>query len=227
MAGIAGISSPFLRNLVEGPPRSAGNGPRNDGTRLGAAESPLIDGPAAVVDFSPEAQSLIESQEQADEDSLELDEAEQAEVEELRQRDREVRAHESAHSAAAGQYAQGGPQYEFTRGPDGRQYATGGHVNIDVSAESTPEATIAKARIVRRAALAPAEPSPADRAVAAAASQLETEARRELREAESAALEDAGSSPLDASREDGFRQATEEFAPAGRQAGPSRLDILV
>lgn len=119
----------------------------------------------------------------------ELTEDEQRQIAELKRRDQEVRRHEQAHLAAAGRYANGGPQYEFTTGPDGRQYATGGHVNIDTGPAETPEATLAKARIIRRAALAPADPSAQDRAVANAASQLEREARQQILEARRAELE--------------------------------------
>jgi len=115
-----------------------------------------------------------------------LTEDERKEVDELKQRDQEVRRHEQAHVAAAGRYANGGPQFEFTTGPDGRQYATGGHVSIDVSPANTPEATIQKAQVIRRAALAPAEPSGQDRAVANAASNLERDARRQIQEARQA-----------------------------------------
>jgi len=110
----------------------------------------------------------------------ELTEEQQREVQRLKQRDREVRQHEQAHVSAGGAYVRGGPRYEFTRGPDGARYATGGEVSIDVSAESTPEATLQKARVVKRAALAPAEPSPQDRRVAAQAAQLQRSARQEL-----------------------------------------------
>ena len=114
-------------------------------------------------------------------DSQELSEEEQAEVEKLRDRDREVRAHEQAHVAAAGPYSRGGPKYEYERGPDSRRYAVGGEVSIDTSAvEGDPEATIQKAQVVKRAALAPAEPSSQDRQVAAEASRMEAEARREI-----------------------------------------------
>lgn len=113
----------------------------------------------------------------------ELSEDDQRAVEELKRRDQEVRRHEQSHVAAAGRYANGGPQFEFTTGPDGRQYATGGHVNIDVGPANTPEATLIKAQIIRRAALAPAEPSGQDRAVASAASQLERDARKQIQEA--------------------------------------------
>lgn len=100
-------------------------------------------------------------------------------ISELSARDREVRAHEQAHAAVGGQYA-GAPSYDFQRGPDGVNYAVGGEVPIDVGRAATPEATIQKAQVVRRAALAPAEPSPQDRNVAAQATRLESQARAEL-----------------------------------------------
>ncbi len=109
-----------------------------------------------------------------------LSEEEQREVQELKNRDREVRAHEQAHLATAGAYATGGPTYEYNRGPDNRQYAVGGEVQIDTSPEEDPEATIRKAQIVRRAAQAPAEPSSQDRSVASAAARMEAQARQKL-----------------------------------------------
>ncbi len=101
-------------------------------------------------------------------------------IRELQARDREVRAHEQAHLNSLGQYRSGGASYTYTTGPDGKQYATSGEVPVNISPESTPEQTITKAQTVRRAALAPAEPSGADRAAAASASQLEAQARAEL-----------------------------------------------
>lgn len=116
-------------------------------------------------------------------DSLHLSPEAQAQLRELRQRDAEVRAHEKAHMAAGGQYVAGGPSYEYQQGPDGRQYAIGGHVSIDASAiPDDPEASAAKARQVRRAALAPGEPSAQDRAVAARAAAQEARASREQQE---------------------------------------------
>ena len=111
----------------------------------------------------------------------ELTEEEQREVEKLQRRDREVRAHEASHKAAAGSFARGAPSFEFTAGPDGRRYATEGEVQIDTSEVSgDPQATIAKMRQIRSAALAPAEPSPKDRQVAAEAAAAEGRARTEL-----------------------------------------------
>lgn len=111
----------------------------------------------------------------------ELTEDEQREVDKLRRRDQEVRTHESAHKAAAGSHASGGPTFEFTTGPDGRQYASGGEVQIDTSAvPNDPQATIRKMQQIRSAALAPANPSSADRQVASQAAAAEAQARADL-----------------------------------------------
>lgn len=67
-------------------------------------------------------------------------------VAELKQREREVITHEQAHAAVGGQYA-GQPQYEYTEGPDGKRYITGGEVSIDISKAETPEETIEKMQV--------------------------------------------------------------------------------
>jgi SprA-related family len=91
-----------------------------------------------------------------------------------------LRAHEQAHAAAAGALG-GAPSFKFERGPDGRSYAVSGEVQIDVSAVSDdPEATIRKMQQVKRAALAPADPSGPDRAIAARADAEILAAQREL-----------------------------------------------
>ena len=110
-----------------------------------------------------------------------LTDDEQSEVEQLKARDTEVRAHEQAHQSAGGSYA-GSPQYEYKTGPDGNKYVTDGHVNIDIGKESTPEKTIEKMRTVISAAHAPAEPSSQDLKVAAEAQQKMSEAQQELSE---------------------------------------------
>ncbi len=110
-----------------------------------------------------------------------LTDAEQQQVQELVRRDQQVRAHETAHSSTAGRYARGGASYSYERGPDGRLYAIGGEVKIDTAAVSgDPQATIEKARVVRAAALAPAQPSSQDRIVANQATQMAAQARAEL-----------------------------------------------
>jgi hypothetical protein len=101
------------------------------------------------------------------------------EVRGLSERDREVRMHEQAHAAVGGQYA-GVPSYEYQSGPDGKRYAVGGEVLMDVAAENTPADTIRKMQQVKAAALAPVEPSAQDYKVAADATQKEKSARSEL-----------------------------------------------
>lgn len=114
-----------------------------------------------------------------------LETEQQAEIAKLRKRDQEVRTHEQAHIAAAGGIAKGGATFSFQRGPDGKQYAVGGEVNIDTSPVSgNPQATIRKAQQIRAAALAPANPSAQDRAVAASATALEAQARQEIQKEE-------------------------------------------
>lgn len=107
------------------------------------------------------------------------------ELEQLKARDREVRAHEMAHLAAAGGLAMSGASFTYQRGADGVNYAVGGEVKIDTSSGSTPEETIRKAQTIRAAALAPAEPSGQDFAVAAKAAQMAAEARAEQATADS------------------------------------------
>ena len=115
----------------------------------------------------------------APEDS-ELTPDEERKVQELQKIDQKVRTHEQAHLSAAGGYARGGASYEYTNGPDGARYAVAGHVNMDTGREPSPEATLQKANIVRKAALAPADPSSSDRQIAAAMSKMAQEARQEL-----------------------------------------------
>ena len=104
-------------------------------------------------------------------------------IQKLKARDSHVRMHEAAHLSVGGSYIKGGPTYQYQIGPDGKAYAIGGEVTIDASPiPGNPQATIAKEEIVRRAALAPADPSAADIAVAGEASQLEAKAQEELQE---------------------------------------------
>jgi hypothetical protein len=105
------------------------------------------------------------------------------EIKELKARDSEVRAHELAHMMVGGTLVRKGVSYEYQQGPDGVRYAIGGEVSIDTSAiENDPSATIRKMEQVKRAALAPADPSPQDQSVAATAAQTEATARQQLRQ---------------------------------------------
>ncbi len=102
-------------------------------------------------------------------------------VSELKQRDAEVRTHEAAHLAAAGGIAVSGASFSYQQGPDGIRYAIGGEVGIDTSGvPGDPAATLRKADTIRRAALAPAEPSGQDMQVAANATSMAAKAQAEL-----------------------------------------------
>ncbi len=136
----------------------------------------------------------------------EVEAQEQKQIQELAARDREVRQHEQNHAAVGGKYA-GAPSYEFERGPDGRLYAVGGEVSIDTSpVPNDPEATLEKAEVIQRAALAVAEPSPQDRAVAAAAAAMAAEARAELASVE---REETGESESSDQADSARREAQE------------------
>lgn len=138
--------------------------------------------------FPDNAQDESAGKESAEERQKQEQElSEQREIESLKQRDQEVRAHEQAHAAVGGQYA-GSPSYDFQTGPDGRRYAVGGEVSIDIGQEPTPEQTLRKMQQVKAAALAPAEPSPQDLRVATEATQKAFEARSEITEQRSEEL---------------------------------------
>lgn len=104
----------------------------------------------------------------------------QQQIQKLKETDSRVRQHEAAHQAAGGGLA-GGASFTTTRGPDGKTYATGGEVPIDISKEADPQATIAKMEQVKAAALAPADPSPQDLRVAAQADATKAQAQQEQR----------------------------------------------
>lgn len=107
--------------------------------------------------------------------SLSVEEKE--EIQQLKKRDQEVRTHEQAHVSAGAKNA----QYEYETGPDGKRYATGGHAEIETSKGDSPESTISKAQQIKKAALAPSNPSSQDRKVAAEAEAMIAQAQKELR----------------------------------------------
>lgn len=138
-----------------------------------------------------------------------MSETEQKQVQELKRRDQEVRAHEAAHRAAGGALVRGGVAYTYQRGPDGVLYAVGGEVQLDTAeVPGDPAATQRKAETVRRAALAPLEPSPQDLKVAAEATQKAAAARAELGRASRS--DGAGSEPEGVSR---YRDVAAGSAP--------------
>lgn len=186
---ISGISSALF-----GP--VGGNARRGQGA--GAADTTPPGTPAAEKNLSSEQQSQLR---------------------ELKKTDAEVRTHEQAHKTAGGPYA-GTIQLEYTTGPDGRRYATAGEVPIDASpVRGNPEATITKMEVVKRAALAPQNPSPQDRAVAAQADATKAQAQTELRQSRNAGGADTGDSDARA-RSDAQRAITSyQRAASATQTG--------
>ncbi len=155
------------------------SGISSDGVSINGLISALGSSPRGCTNCSEDSAKTQEAQSTSPNKS-ELTEEERREVEELKKRDAEVRRHEQAHKAAAGGHAKGGPTYSYETGPDGRQYAVGGEVQIDTSEVSgDPDATIRKMRQIQRAANAPAEPSSQDRQVAAQAAAKLQAAQRE------------------------------------------------
>lgn len=165
---------------------------RGEGEAVRASTEPAVPAIGARGQREPDRAELTgraarsgpaqESSGGVDRESDGLTEDERKQVETLRARDLEVKTHEQAHVAAAGELFRGGPYYDYRTGPDGQRYAVSGRVNIDTSPGRTPEESIAKAAKIKRSALAPAEPSSTDRAVAAEADRLASKARAELAE---------------------------------------------
>ncbi|MGI2070355.1 putative metalloprotease CJM1_0395 family protein [Shewanella baltica] len=141
----------------------------------------------AAAEQAKQQQSQAQSQaQQAQEQAKQAQEKAQAQqqqqVDSLKARDSEVKAHEHAHATVGGQYAQS-PSFKYEKGADGQRYATDGEVQIDVSAVGgDPLATINKMKQVYAAAMAPVDPSSADIRVAAEALQKMNEAKVKLAE---------------------------------------------
>jgi hypothetical protein len=143
----------------------------------------------------------------------------------LKSRDTEVRQHEQAHLAAAGGLATSGASYTYERGPNGVDYAIGGEVQIDTAPGATPEETISRARVIQAAALAPAEPSGADRAVAAQASLMEQQARAELAAQDAQQAADANGTAASSTGDTGSssRQGSSQAANQAAGSAPAKV----
>jgi len=150
-------------------------------------------------------------------------------IAELEARDREVRAHEAAHAAAGGSLA-GAPSFSFQTGPDGRSYAVGGEVSIELAPGRTPQETMDRARRIRAAALAPRDPSSQDLSVASSAAAMESRAMMEASRARQQAAAGPNRAVRTARR---TRRSRTESRPAprpptrpslrtSRRPGPSR-----
>ncbi|MGF1457010.1 MAG: putative metalloprotease CJM1_0395 family protein [Alphaproteobacteria bacterium] len=210
MARLGALRAAALRPGADAPPAPAEGGgasraapfsnrPVADGATLLAAQNAAQ---GAFGRAGPTDSQIASGRDDAQTEDAQTDDApgeltpeEKDQVSKLKDRDAEVRRHEEAHARVGGPYA-GSPSYTFQTGPDGRKYAIGGQVPIDVSpVEGDPKATIAKMEVVKRAALAPAEPSSQDRRVAAEADRAKLEAQAALMEQTSAEQASAGQGP--------------------------------
>jgi len=130
-------------------------------------------------DSTSQEQKSTQEKETQSQDQNQLSDDEKIVLKELQARDCEVRAHEAAHQAAGGGMT-GGASYTYEKGPDGQMYAIGGEVSISTKEGATPQETIANARQIEAAAMAPANPSGQDFAVASSAKIMEMKAQQEL-----------------------------------------------
>ena len=143
-----------------------------------------LDALAQAKDSTNTETSPDETDVAVDAEQLSNDAASAEMITKLEARNRDVLAHEVTHMAAAGGYIKGGASYTYQIGPDGKPYAIGGEVSIDMSpVPGDPRATITKMMAIRAAALSPTDPSGQDMSVAAAAAQIEALARAQLNQA--------------------------------------------
>lgn len=184
----AGLTHPLLRTA----PAAEAKHPQATATPSARASSPAAERSADTPERVSAGHTGTSDPAKKAEERRALEDMEA--IKKLAARDREVRAHEQAHMAVGGRYA-GGASYQYERGPNGVAYAVAGEVPISTGEEASAAATLQKARIVRRAALAPAQPSPADRQVAAEAAALEAKALRDLQREAAAAVEEQPQSP--------------------------------
>lgn len=114
--------------------------------------------------------------------SDELTPEQQQELAKLKETDGKVKAHEQAHIAAASGISASAPSYDYQEGPDGQKYAVGGEVNVSFEQTGDPEKDKVSAEAMKRAALAPADPSSQDRAVARNAEKMIADAEKKILE---------------------------------------------
>ena len=137
----------------------------------------------------------------------------QQQIDQLKAIEAKVKAHEAAHKAAGGSMT-GSISYSYTRGPDGKSYVTGGEVPISVSPGKTPQETVTRMQQVIQAALAPADPSSQDRAVAGQAAQ-------ELQKAQQQRSEKLASSPASPSESSPSSTVSKDAGPGAENSSGS------
>jgi SprA family protein len=153
-------------------------------------------------------------------DDVELSAAEERKLDEMQQRDREVRQQEQSQATSA-QFT-GPVRYEYRMGPDGKLYAVEGSAPIDVQpVEGDPAATLRKMEAVERAARSNSEPTSADQQVASEAARLAQRARAELAASRYNESRDA----VDVRRQDEAREAQQQRSDETQSSVEARAGV--
>lgn len=104
-----------------------------------------------------------------------------SEIKRMKSWEDHVVAHERMHMLAGGG-AVGAPSYVYKMGPDGKMYITGGEVTLYVPKAATLEGSEVALQNLKKAALAPSDPSPKDMAAAAMATAIIDRVRSMIRQ---------------------------------------------
>lgn len=122
----------------------------------------------AAIDKKEEQKSIFEKNDSVNITGSSVDENDYKRVlEKFKRLDAQTRAHEQQHAVAGD--TKGPISYNYQTGPDGKLYATGGHVRLDTSLPSDPDAALAKLDKLSNSASAPIGMSGADAAISRAA----------------------------------------------------------
>lgn len=136
----------------------------------------MISDSIQIIGKLPGNRVLISKQQNPDDPDSEK----QRTIDRLKNRDREVRLHEMSHSTSPDLIKIGPAQFDYTIGPDGKAYATGGNVTLTTGNPGTPEEALVKARALKQASMAPGEPSSKDFQAFNAALSMEFEAQNQI-----------------------------------------------
>ncbi|MGM0518257.1 MAG: putative metalloprotease CJM1_0395 family protein [Campylobacterota bacterium] len=122
----------------------------------------------AAIDKKEDLKSSFEKNDTVDISGKNYDEQDyQRVLDKFKNLDAQTKAHEQLHASLGD--TKGAISYTYQTGPDGKLYATGGHVRMDTSIPQDPQAAIAKLDKLANAASAPSGLSSADAAISNAA----------------------------------------------------------
>ncbi|MGP2655814.1 putative metalloprotease CJM1_0395 family protein [Malaciobacter sp. WC5094] len=122
----------------------------------------------AAIDKKEEQKSSFEKNDTVDITGKNYDENDyQRVLEKFKRLDAQTKAHEQQHASLGD--TKSAISYNYQVGPDGKLYATGGHVRLDTSLPQDKDAALAKLAKLSRSAGAPSELSSADASIARAA----------------------------------------------------------